>query len=102
MHLTTSEREPHRQTIAVHNDMDLAGQPATRATNMLAVVIGDAGTMLVHADNGRIDHLNRRIMCHRQRIHDLIPDARASPANKAIVTSCRGTIAVWQITPWRA
>jgi hypothetical protein len=34
--------------------MDLAGQPATRATNMLAVVIGDAGTMLVHADNGRI------------------------------------------------
>ena len=62
MHLTTSEPEPHRQTIAVHNDMDLAGQPATRATNMLAVVVGDAGTMLVHADNGRIDHLHRRIM----------------------------------------
>ena len=78
MHLTTSEPEPHRQTIAVHNDMDLAGQPATRATNMLAVVIGDAGTMLVHADNGRIDHLHRRIVSSRQRIHDLIPDASAS------------------------
>src|SRR5262245_35108518 len=102
MHLTTSEPEPHRQTIAVHNDMDLAGQPATRATNMLAVVIGDAGTMLVHADNGRIDHLHCRIMCHRQGIHDLIPDASASPANKAVIASRGRTIAVWQITPWCA
>ena len=102
MHLTTSEPEPHRQTIAVHNDMDLAGQPATRATNMLVVIIGDARTMLVHADNGRIDHLHRRIMCRRQGIHHLIPDASASPANKAVVTSRRWTIAVWQITPWCA
>src|SRR5262245_8133797 len=29
MRLTTSEAEPHRQTIAVHNDVDLAGEPAT-------------------------------------------------------------------------
>jgi hypothetical protein len=61
--LTASQTEPHRQTIAVQNDMDLTGQPAPRATNVLAVVIGDAGTMLVH--DGRVDHLHRCIICHR-------------------------------------
>src|SRR5262245_42560012 len=99
MRLTASEAEPHRQTVAVHNDMDLAGQPATRATNILAAVVGDAGTMLVHADDRRIDHLHRCIVSHRQRIHDLVPDAGSSPANKAVIASRRGTIAVWQITP---
>ena len=59
--LTTSEAELHRQTITVHNDMDLAGQPATRATNMLAAVISDAGPTLMHADDRRIDHLHRRM-----------------------------------------
>jgi hypothetical protein len=102
MRLTTSEAELHRQTVAVHNDMDLAGQPATRATHMLAAVVGYAGTMLVHADDGRIDHLHRRIVSHRQRLHDLVPDASPTPANKAVITSRRGTIAVWQITPWCA
>ena len=51
MRLTTSEAEPARQTVAVHNDMDLAGQPATRATHMLVTVVGDAGTILVDADD---------------------------------------------------
>jgi hypothetical protein len=69
--LSTGDAELHRQTIAVHNDMDLAGQPATRATNMLAAVIGDAGSMLVHADDRCIDHLHRRIMSSSQRFHDL-------------------------------
>jgi hypothetical protein len=100
--LTTSEAELHRQTIAIHNDMDLAGQPATRATDMLAAVIGDAGTMLVHADDGRIDHLHRRIVNGSQRIHNSVPDARPPPANEAIVASRRGTVAVWQIAPWCA
>jgi hypothetical protein len=53
------------KTIAIHNDLDLASQPTTRATNMLVSVIGDAGSMLVHADDGRIDHLHRRIMSCR-------------------------------------
>ena len=37
--------------------------------------------MLVHVDDGGIDHLHRRIVSHRQRIHDLIPDASPPPAN---------------------
>jgi hypothetical protein len=100
--LTSSEAELHRQTIAVYHDMNLAGQPTTRATQMLAPVIGDAGTVLVHADDGRIDHLHRCIVNGSQRIHDLIPNASPPPANEAIIASRRGTIAVWQIAPWCA
>jgi hypothetical protein len=40
----------------------LAGQPATRATHMLAAVVGNAGPMLMHADDGLIDHLYCRII----------------------------------------
>jgi DNA recombination-dependent growth factor C len=47
----------------------------------IAAVIGDEGTMLVHVDDGGIDHLHRRIVSHRQRIHDLILDASPPPAN---------------------
>jgi hypothetical protein len=83
--LTASKAELHRQTIAVDNGMDLAGQPATRATNMLAAVIGDTGSMLVHADDRRIDHLHRRIMSGGQRIHDPVPDTSPPPANEAVV-----------------
>jgi hypothetical protein len=67
-------RSSSRQTIAVHNDMDLAGQPATRATHMLAFVIGDAGSMLVNANDGHVDHLHRRIVNGSQRIHEPVPD----------------------------
>ena len=56
MRLTSSEAELHRQTITIHHDMDLACQPASRATRKLARVIGDAGTMLVHSDDRGIDH----------------------------------------------
>jgi hypothetical protein len=67
---------------------------------MLAAVIGDAGPMLVYADDRGIDHLHRRIMSGSQRIHDPVPDASPPPANKAIVASRMGTVAVWQIAPW--
>src|SRR5215475_7506197 len=102
MRLTPSEAEPHRQTVAVYNDMDLASQPAARATHMLAAVIGDAGSMLVHADDRGIDHLHCRIMSSSQRIHNPVPDTSPPPANEPVVASRRGTIAVWQITPWCA
>ena len=69
---------------------------------MLAPVIGDAGTMLVHTDDRRIDHLHRRIMNGSHRIHELVPHANAPPANEAVVASRRGTVAAWQIAPRRA
>ena len=39
----------------------------------------------MHPDNGRVDHLHRRVMSGRERFHDPTPDATPSPANEAIV-----------------
>jgi len=65
------------------------------------IVVRDAGSVLVHADDGGIDQLHRRVMTGGQRIHDLVPDASLPPPNEAIVTGGAGTIGCWQVTPWR-
>src|SRR5207237_10748104 len=39
--------------------------------------------VLVHAHNGRIDHLHRRVMTGGQRSRDPLPNARPPPLNKA-------------------
>ena len=67
----------------------------------MMIVVRDAGSVLVHAHDGGIDHLHRRIMTGGQRIDDLVPDASPPPAHEAIVTSRAGTIGLWQVAPWR-
>src|ERR1700738_2562432 len=62
----------------------------------------DPGSVLVHANNGGIDHLHRRVMTGGQRIHDPVPYASLPPTNEAIITSSAGTIGFRQIAPWRA
>src|SRR5262245_29814883 len=57
--------------------------------------------MLMHADNGRVDHLHRGIMSASECTHYPGPHARSSPTNEAIVTSCVRTEVVRQVTPWR-
>ena len=57
------------------------------ATDPWTVSAGDTGPVLVHADDGRVDHLHRRIMVGAQSIHDTVPHASPSPANEAIVAS---------------
>ena len=47
--------------------------------------------MLVPPHDGRIDHLHRHIMVGGQCVHDPVPDARPTQANKAIVASGIGT-----------
>ena len=44
------------------------------ATHILLFVAGDAGPVLVHAHNGRVDHLHRRIMRGGENFHDPVPD----------------------------
>jgi signal transduction histidine kinase len=39
------------------------------------VIVRNAGSVLMHAHDGCIDHLHRRVMTGGQRIHDPIPDA---------------------------
>jgi len=36
-----------------------------------------------------------------QRVHNLGPDPRSSPANEPIVAGCVWAEVVWQIAPWR-
>jgi hypothetical protein len=55
--------------------------------------------VLMHAHNGGINHLHRRVMTGSQRFHDLVPDASPPPTNEAIIASGAGTIGLWQIAP---
>ena len=71
--------------VGVYDRVNLACQAATRSAHILLVVISDAGSVLVHAHNGRINDLHGRIVACGKRIHKLIPYASPAPASKAIV-----------------
>jgi hypothetical protein len=51
----------------------------------------------MHAHDGGINHLHRRVMTGSQRFHDLVPDASLPPTNEAIIASGAGTIGLWQM-----
>ena len=53
----------------------------------------------MHPNNGRVDHLYRRVMGASQRVHDVSPNARPPPANEAIVAGSVGTKTVGQVAP---
>jgi hypothetical protein len=53
----------------------------------------------MHADNRRVDHLHGSVMRGGQRIHNLAPDARLSPANDAIVAGGVWTKDIRQVPP---
>ena len=61
--------------------------------------MSNASRVLVHAHNGRVDHLHGRVMSRSERVHDPAPDASPSPANETIVAGRIWTEAVWQIAP---
>src|SRR4051812_33688463 len=101
MRLAGRESEMDGRAIGVHDRVNLAGQAAARATHILMIVVRDAGSVLVHALDGGIDHLHRRVMTGSQRIHDLVPDASPPPTNEAVVTGVAGAIGLRQLAPWR-
>ena len=68
MHFTGREREMDRQTIGVDYRVNLAREASSRATHSLVIVVRDTRSVLVHAHDGGIDHLHRRIMTGGQRI----------------------------------
>src|SRR5262245_4849323 len=65
--------------------MNLAGQAATGPSYGLSLVASDTRAMLVHAHDGRVDHLNGNIMGSGQRVHEPAPDTCPSPAHKTVV-----------------
>jgi hypothetical protein len=98
MSLTRREGEMNRQAVGVHHGVNLARQAPSSATYVLMIVVRDAGPVLVHANDGGIDHLHRRVMVGVQCIHDPVPDA-SLPPKEAIIASCAGTIGHGQVTP---
>ena len=62
MSLAGSEVQAHGQSVCINNGVHLAGQSASRTADVLLSVSRDAGPMLAHAHDRRIDHLDRRIM----------------------------------------
>jgi hypothetical protein len=68
MRLAGRERELDRQAIGVHDRANLAGQAPSRATHILMLVVRDTGSVLVHADDGGINHLHRRVMTGSKRM----------------------------------
>jgi hypothetical protein len=53
--------------------------------------------MLMHANDGGVDHLDSRIMGSGECIYDAAPDTGPPPANEAIVASGVGTEGIRQI-----
>ena len=61
MGLTGVQRQPYRQTVAIDNRMNFCW--STRRVTFPSTSAGlfDAGSMLMHADNGGVDHLKSGI-----------------------------------------
>jgi len=85
--LTACQRESDRQAIGIDQRMDFAGQPAPGSSHGLLPVPDDGCTVLMHADNRCIDHLDSCIMGTSERIYDTAPHPGPPPANEAIVAS---------------
>jgi hypothetical protein len=97
MSLAGSEVQAHGQSVCTNSGVQLTGQSASRTADVLLSVFRDAGPMLVHALDRRIDHLHRRIISSGQRLHDPVPDAGPPPANEPIVASRTGSVGVREI-----
>src|SRR5262249_7808998 len=99
MGLTGAQRQPYRQTIAIDHRMDFARQAAAGSSHRLTLVPRDAGSVLMHADNGGVDHLDSGIVGSGKCVYEAAPDTSPPPADEPVVAS-----GVWakrrrQITP---
>jgi hypothetical protein len=56
--LSGCQREPDRQAIGIDDRMKSCWSTRLVTAHGLPSVPSDAGTVLMHADNGRVDHLH--------------------------------------------
>ena len=101
MRFAWRQSEINRHAVGVHDRVNRAGQATSRAAHVLQIVVRHACPVLVHPDNGGINHLHRRVVTGSKRIHDAVPDASPLPPNEAIVKSGAGTIGFREVAPWR-
>ena len=84
---------------AINHRMYLAGQTGSRPAHGLPFIAGDASGVLMNAHNGRVDHLDGRIMGGSKRLHDPTPYSSSSPTDEAVVAGGARTVATRQIAP---
>ena len=60
-------------------------QPPVRVGTTGHLLFPEMHAVLVHADDGRVDHLNGGIMGSGERVHDPAPDTGPSPTNEPVV-----------------
>src|SRR5215471_4423671 len=99
MGLTGAQRQPYRQTIAIDHRMNFARQAAAGPSHRLALVSCDAGSMLMHADNGGVDHLDSGIMGSGKCVHDAAPDTSPPPADETVIAGRVRAKMIRQIAP---
>jgi hypothetical protein len=100
--LASGQRETDRQPTGIDECMNFGRQSASRPAHQLFTVASGAGSVLVHSDDGGINHLHDCIMACGQRIQKLVPHVGSAPANKAFVASGVGAKVIRQIAPRRA
>jgi hypothetical protein len=100
MRFAGRKSEMDRQAVGVHDRVNLAGQAASRTAHVLVIVVGHGSPVLVHTDDGSIDHLHGRVVTGG--LYDPVPNDSPPPPNEAIVTGGAGTIGFWQLAPWCA
>jgi hypothetical protein len=67
----------------------------------LPSVPSDARAVLMHANDGCVDHLHRNIMSLSECAHNLGPNASSSPVSETIVAGRVRAEVVRQVAPWR-
>jgi hypothetical protein len=95
------QRETNRQPTGIDDCMNLSRQSAARPAHQLFTITGDAGSVLVHAHNGRINDLHGRIVACGKCIHKLIPYDSPALASKAIIAGGVRAKVLRQIAPRR-
>ena len=58
MRFTSRQCEPNGQAVGIDHGVNLAGQPTSRPSHGLFSIPSYARTVLMHADNRRVDHLH--------------------------------------------
>jgi hypothetical protein len=67
----------------------------------LPSVPSHARAVLMHANDGCVDHLHRNIMSLSECAHNLGPNASSSPVSETIVAGRVRAEVVRQVAPWR-
>ena len=99
MILTGAKRQPDRQSLRVPYRVDLRCQSTARAACAVAFAFLGTASVLMHPDNGRVEHLDIGVTTIRRGREDVVPDARLAPSIEVFVAGRLRAVAFGQIAP---